>query len=75
MLYEKRYKIVNTVIQIIKICLKREGKKRNIIHRGEKMVEINQNIFIGFISDGRQVTFFPLFFTINITLRRKKMIV
>ena len=75
MLYEKRYKIVNTVIQIIKICLKREGKKRNIIHRGEKMVEINQNIFIGFISDGRQVNFFPLFFTINITLRRKKMIV
>ena len=75
MLYEKRYKIVNTVIQIIKICLKREGKTRNIIHRGEKMVEINQNIFIGFISDGRQVTFFPLFFTINITLRRKKMIV
>ena len=35
----------------------------------------DQNIFIGFISDGRQVTFFPLFFTINILLRRKKMIV
>lgn len=28
MLYDKRYKIVNTVIQIIKICLKREGKKK-----------------------------------------------
>lgn len=51
MLYDKRYKIVNTVIQIIKnMPEKRRKKKRNIIHRGKKMVEINQNKIFFFVS-------------------------
>lgn len=75
MLYEKRHKIVNTVIQIIKIlCPKRGKKKKKIMHRGKKMNgnKPKQNVSTSFISDGRQVTFLLLFFAINITFRRKK---
>lgn len=44
------------------------------MHRGKKMNgnKPKQNVSTSFISDGRQVTFLPLFFAINTTFRRKK---
>lgn len=52
----------------------RKKEKKNIMHRGKKMNgnKPKQNVSTSFISDGRQVTFLPLFFAINTTFRRKK---